>query len=146
MGPVNDPFSDSSQGLMRHRPQPTDMVLSEETTDELLSACRTTVGDELRSITYFTPDEYDHLYLREDLERGDNPEAFVENERQGFSSQRTYEWSELGEYEYTIRVFTEGHLVRVITDEEGVYVTTGDLTMDRFGELVEAIQSILNEE
>lgn len=122
------------------------MALSEETTDELLSACRTTVGDELRSITYFTPDEYDHLYLREDLERGDDPEAFVENERQGFSSQRTYEWSELGEYEYTIRVFTEGHLVRVITDEEGVYVTTGDLTMDRFGALVEAIQSILNEE
>ncbi|WP_336345613.1 DUF7522 family protein [Halalkalicoccus ordinarius] len=122
------------------------MALSDETTEELLSACRTTVGDELRSITYFTPDEYDHLYLREDLERGDDPEAFVENERQGFSSQRTYEWSELGEYEYTIRVFTAGHLVRVITDDEGVYVTTGDLTMDRFGALVEAIQSILNEE
>jgi hypothetical protein len=122
------------------------MTLSDETTDELLSACRTTVGDELRSITYFTPDEYDHLYLRDDLERGDDPEAFVENERQGFSSQRTYEWSELGDYEYTIRVFTEGHLVRVITGEEGVYVTTGDLTMDRFGELVEAIQSILREE
>ena len=122
------------------------MALSDETTEELLSACRTTVGDELRSITYFTPDEYDHLYLREDLERGDDPEAFVETERQGFSSQRTYEWSELGEYEYTIRVFTEGHLVRVITDNEGVYVTTGDLTMDRFGALVEAIQSILHEE
>lgn len=122
------------------------MTLSDEKTDELLSACRTTVGDELRSITYFTPDEYDHLYLREDLERGNDPEAFVENERQGFSSQRTYEWSELGDYEYTIRVFEMGHLVRVITDEEGVYVTTGDLTMDRFGELVEAIQSILREE
>jgi hypothetical protein len=122
------------------------MTLSDETTEELLSACRTTVGDELRSITYFTPDEYDHLYLRDDLERGDDPEAFVENERQGFTSQRTYEWSELGEYEYTIRVFTEGHLVRVITGEEGVYVTTGDLTMDRFGELVEAIQSILHHE
>lgn len=121
------------------------MALSEETTEELLSACRTTVGDELRSVTYFTPDEYDHLYLREDLERGDDPEAFVENERQGFSSQRTYEWSELGDYEYTIRVFEFGHLVRVIGDGEGVYVTTGDLTMDRFGELVEAIQSILRE-
>lgn len=121
------------------------MTLSDEKTDELLSACRTTVGDELRSITYFTPDEYDHLYLREDLERGNDPEAFVENERQGFSSQRTYEWSELGDYEYTIRVFEMGHLVRVITDEEGIYVTTGDLTMDRFGELVEAIQTILRE-
>ncbi len=122
------------------------MTLPEETVDELLSACRTTVGDELRSMTYFTPDEYDHLYLREDLERGDEPEAFVENERQGFSSQRTYEWSELGDYEYTIRVFESGHLVRVIADEEGIYVTTGDLTMDRFGELVEAIQSILRGE
>ena len=59
---------------MRRRLQPTDMALSDETTEELLSACRTTIGD-----------------------------------------------------------------------EEGVYVTTGDLTMDRFGELVEAIQSILRE-
>lgn len=118
------------------------MVL-EETADELVSACRTTVGDELRSLTYFTPEEYEHLYLREDLERGGESEAFVETERGGFSSQRTYEWSELGNYEYTIRVFESGHLVRVIGDGEGVYVTTGDLTMDRFGELVEAIRSIL---
>ena len=122
------------------------MTLSEEQADELLSACRTTIGDELRSLTYFTPDEYEHVYLREDLERGNDPEAFVENERHGFSSQRTYEWSELGEYEYTIRVFEFGHLVRVIGDDEGVYVTTGDLTMDRFGEVAEAIESILHEE
>lgn len=120
-------------------------MVSEETAEELVSACRTTVGDELRSLTYFTPEEYDHLYLREDLERGDDPEAFVENERGGFSSQRTYEWSELGEYEYTIRVFEFGHLVRVIGDEEGVYITTGDLTMDRFGEIAKAIHSILEE-
>lgn len=120
-------------------------MVSEETANELVSVCRTTVGDEMRSITYFTPEEYDHLYLREDLERGEDPEAFVENERMGFTSQRTYEWSELGEYEYTIRVFEFGHLVRVIGDEEGVYVTTGDLTMDHFGELVEAVQSILDE-
>jgi hypothetical protein len=118
-------------------------MVSEETAEELVSACRTTVGDELRSLTYFTPDEYDHLYLREDLKRGDDPEAFVENERNGFSSQRTYEWSELGEYEYTIRVFEFGHLVRVIGDREGVYITTGDLTMDRFGEIAEAVHSIL---
>lgn len=121
-------------------------TLSEETGEELLRACRATLGDELRSLTYFTDEEYDHLYLRDDLERGDDPEAFVENERQGFSSQRTYEWSKLGEYEYTIRVFEFGHLVRVIADDEGVYVTTGDLTMDRFGELVEAIQTMLEEE
>ena len=118
---------------------------SDELADELVSVCRTTVGDELRSITYFTPDSYDHIYLREDLERGENTEEFVENERMGFKSQRTYEWSELGDVEYTIRVMENGYLVRVITGEQGAYVTTDALTMNRFDELAEGVGEVLRE-
>ena len=118
---------------------------SDELADELVSVCRTTVGDELRSITYFTPDSYDHVYLREDLERGENTEAFVENERMGFESQRTYEWSELGDVKYTIRVMENGYLVRVITGKQGAYVTTDALTMNRFDELAEGVGEVLRE-
>ena len=118
---------------------------SDELVEELRSVCRTVIGDELRSVTYFTPDSYDHLYLREDLERGENKLAFVENERLGFTSQRAYAWSELGDYRYTIRAFDNGYLVRVIRGDQGAYVTTDALTMDRFEELAEAVGEVLTE-
>ena len=119
--------------------------ISEDVADQLLRACRTAIGDELRSLTHFTPDDYTHVYLRQDLKRGQDPMAFVETERLGFTSQRTYEWSELGEYRYTIRAFENGYVVRVIVGDHGAYVTTDALTMDRFDEVAEAIRSILAE-
>lgn len=119
--------------------------LSDEVADQLLSACRTAVGDELRSLTYFTRDDYRHIYLREDLERGPDPLAFVETERMGFASQDTYEWSELGEYKFTVRAFENGYVVRVIGDDSGAYATTDSLTMDLFWEVAEAMQQILEE-
>ena len=120
-------------------------VISEEMREQLLRTCRTTIGEEFRSLTYFTPDEYEHIYLREDLERGEDPLVFVENERQGFTSQRTYEWSELGSYRYTIRSFENGNLVRVIVGKHGAYMTTDPLSMDRFDELSEAVTAVLEE-
>ena len=120
-------------------------VISEEMSEQLLRTCRTTIGEEFRSLTYFTPDEYEHIYLREDLERGEDPLVFVENERQGFTSQRTYEWSELGPYRYTIRSFENGNLVRVIVGKRGAYMTTDPLSMDRFDELSEAVTAVLEE-
>ena len=120
--------------------------LSEEIAEELVRACRTTTGDELRSVTYFSRTDSAHLYLRDDLERGEDPVGFVETERLGFQSQTTYEWSELGEYRYTIRVFENGYIVRVIAGDHGVYVTTDQLTMDRFDELAEAVRGFIDEE
>lgn len=119
--------------------------ISEEVADELVRVCRTATGDELRSATYFSRTDSAHLYLRDDLKRGEDV-GFVETERLGFQSQTTYEWSELGEYRYTIRVFENGYIVRVIVGDHGVYVTTDPLTMDRFDEVAEAVRRFLTEE
>lgn len=118
--------------------------LSDATTEEIVRACRTQIGDELRSVTYFTPDNAQHLYLREDLERGDKL-GFVATERVGFDHQRTYNWSELGEYNFTLRDFDNGYLVRVIADTHGVYLTTDSLTMSQFEEVTNAVKRILDE-
>jgi hypothetical protein len=118
--------------------------LSDATAEEVVRACRTQIGDELRSITYFTPEDAQHLYLREDLERGDKL-GFVETERVGFDLQRTYNWSELGEYNFTLRDFENGYLVRIIADTNGVYLTTDSLTMSQFEEVTSAVKRMLDE-
>ncbi len=111
--------------------------------EELEHACRTAVGDRLRSITYFTADDYRLVYIRDDLESTDSLKAFVANERLGFSSQDTYRDPELGAYHATIRVFEHGYLTRVIDGHHGVFVTTDEMEIDRFHELMEAVESIL---
>ncbi|WP_265109921.1 DUF7522 family protein [Halosolutus halophilus] len=110
---------------------------------ELESVCRTAIGDGLRSITYFTADDYDQLYLRTDLERDADIERFVANERLGFTSQQTYGDSELGEYEFTIRVFEQGYVTRIIVGEHGVYVTADPLNMNEFHEVATAVRTVL---
>jgi hypothetical protein len=117
----------------------------DELTEELVSACRTTVGDELRSISYFTEDDVEQLYLRGDLDSTADLVGFAENERLGFRSQKAYTDTELGEYEFTIRVFGNGYLTRVIVGDHGVWVTTDTLSIDRFEELATAVRSVLRE-
>ena len=85
--------------------------------DELLSAARTGVGDELRSLTYFTEDDIDQLYLRSDLSQTADLVGFAENERNGFHAQSLYADSQLGAYVFTVRVFENGYLTRVIAHE-----------------------------
>jgi hypothetical protein len=111
--------------------------------DELLSATRTAIGDELRSLTYFTEEEVTQLYLRSDLSRTADLVGFAENERQGFHSQSLYADTQLGDYQFTVRVFENGYLTRVIAGEHGVWVTTDSMEMDRFEELASALMSIL---
>lgn len=121
----------------------TNGPISESLEDELVSAARTAVGDELRSLTYFTREEYEQIYLRSDLERDADLSAFAANERLGFTSQQTYGDSELGEYLFTIRVFDSGYLTRVIVGEHGAFVTTDELHMDLFTEIASAIRGVL---
>lgn len=119
-------------------PQPSD-----EHREELLSAARTATGDELRSLTYFTDDDVTQLYLREDLDRTADLVGFAENERHGFHAQAMYANTQLGDYRFTVRVFENGYLTRVIANDHGVWVTTDSMEVDRFEELASALAAIL---
>lgn len=110
---------------------------------ELLSACRTTVGDELRSLTYFTADGHRLIYLREDLEHEASIDDVARYERMGFVSQGAYRDPELGEYRATIRVFRNGYLTRAIVGDHGAFITTDEMKIERFGEMAEAVEEIL---
>lgn len=122
-----------------------DDLLDSDHVSELVSACRTTVGDELRSITYFTEDAVEQVYLRSDLDRTADLAGFADHERLGFQSQEAYRNTELGTYRFTIRVFENGYLTRVIVGDHGVWVTTDSLSIDRFEELATAARAVLAE-
>lgn len=114
--------------------------------EELISACRTVVGDELRSLTYFTAADVQQLYLRSDLERTADLVGFAEIERTGFRADDLYRGTQLGEYQATVRMFEDGYLTRVIVGETGVWVTTDVMSMERFEELATAVKSVLREQ
>ena len=110
---------------------------------ELLSAARTATGDELRSLTYFTEDGVEQLYLRSDLNQTADLVGFAENERQGFHAQALYANTQLGEYRFTVRAFENGYLTRVIANGHGVWVTADTMGIDRFEELAAALSGVL---
>lgn len=120
-------------------------ALREDVREELIHAARTVVGDELRSLTHFTEDSVDQLYLRSDLDPEANLTGFAETERLGFRSQWDYGASELGDYQFNIRVFEHGYLTRVIVGRHGVFVTTDPLARNRFEELASAMKGVLQE-
>lgn len=122
-----------------------DSVLATNDASELRSVCRTTVGDELRSITYFSEDAVEQLYLRTDLERTADLIGFAEVERMGFKSQTAYRNTQLGEYHATVRMFENGYLTRVIQGDHGVWVTTDGMSMDRFEELAVALRAVVSD-
>ena len=113
--------------------------------EQLVSACRTSVGDELRSVTYFTVDEEEQLYLREDLEAGADVGAFADNERLGFQTQAVYRDTELGEYLFNIRAFERGYLTRVVAGNHGAFVTTDEMEMNLFKDLASAVRTVLED-
>lgn len=118
--------------------------VSSEMQQKLLRVARSIVGDELRSVVFFTGDPVEQLYLRSDLDQTADLVGFAENERLGFRSQITYNESELGEYQFTIRVFDHGYLTRVIVATRGVWVTTDSMQIDRFEELATALADLLS--
>ncbi|WP_255168206.1 DUF7522 family protein [Natrononativus amylolyticus] len=122
----------------------TESALEPTAADELVSACRTTVGDELRSVTYFTDEAVEQLYLRSDLDQTADLVGFAAQERSGFGAQEAYRNSQLGSYLATIRMFEHGYLTRVVADSHGVWVTTDPLSMERFEELAAAITPALD--
>lgn len=119
------------------------MALSSDRAARLVRAARTTVGDELRSLTYFTETDVEQLYLRNDLDRTADLIGFAENERGGFHSKSLYRGTQLGTYQFTIRVFDNGYLTRVIAGDHGVWITTDGMKIDRFEELASAMAAEL---
>ncbi|MCO8266670.1 hypothetical protein NKF06_08740 [Haloferax sp. AB510] len=123
--------------------------------DALVSTCRTTLGDSLRSVVYFTRDDFDVLYVRRDLYDGDEIAAraakfeLVESERIGFGPQETYNVGggdtgpDFGEYEFTLRVFSDGFVGRVVSGDRGVIVTTDELELSEFEEMEVALRRML---
>ncbi|MDG5817806.1 hypothetical protein [Natronococcus sp. A-GB7] len=121
-------------------------LLNSEIADQIRTTCRTAIGDSLRSVTYFTRDDYEQLYLRGDLERDADLSTFIGHEWRGFKTAQTaYQQSELGDYNYTIRVFDNGFLIRVTNDREGVFVTTDGLTIKDFEEVATAVEAVLSD-
>ncbi|MFB6070653.1 MAG: hypothetical protein ABEJ76_06470 [Halanaeroarchaeum sp.] len=119
-------------------------LLDDEARDQLVSTCRTSVGDSLRSVTYFTRTAFEQLYLREDLARDADLSTFVGHERRAYETTHdVYGDSELGAYEYTIRSFENGFLLRVTAENEGVYLTTDGLTIQQFDKVATAIERTL---
>ncbi|AKU07411.1 MULTISPECIES: DUF7522 family protein [Haloferax] len=121
-------------------------LLPEEAKEKLVTVCRTAVGDSLRSLTYFSRFDYVQVYLREDLEQEADLNSFIGNEWHDFKmTQDAYRGSELGDYEYTIRVFENGYLVRITVEDFGVFVTTDGISMQDFEALAAATTEILDE-
>ncbi|QCS43529.1 hypothetical protein [Natrinema versiforme] len=121
-------------------------ILTSEAAEQIVATCRTAIGDSLRSVTYFTRDDFEQLYLRDDLERDADLSTFIGHEWRGFKTTQTaYEGSELGSYDYTIRVFENGFLIRVTNDSEGVFATTDGLTVKDFEEVATALDSFLTD-
>ncbi len=119
-------------------------LLTSDAVDQFVTTSQDAVGTALRSVTYFTRDDFEQLYLREELERNADLETFIGNEWRGFKvTQAAYEGSELGQYQYTIRAFDNGYLLRVTSEREGVFVTTDDLTLDEFEDLATALGDAL---
>lgn len=125
------------------------------TAEELVSAARTSLGDTLRTVVYFTPGAYDVLYVRSDLYEGrehayEAKAELVDLERVGFAEgpvrsavARRGRRSELGEYEFTVRFHEEGFVIRVIQDYCGALLTVDRMDVEAFEEAVTAIQRLL---
>jgi hypothetical protein len=121
-------------------------LLGNELADTIVTLCRTSLGDHLRSVTYFTHDDYEQLYLREDLAQDADLTTFIGNEWYGFKvTEGSYAETELGQYKYTIRAFENGYLVRYTTDHDGVFLTSDGLTTRRFDEVTAALRETLTE-
>ncbi|WP_224336310.1 DUF7522 family protein [Haloprofundus halobius] len=124
----------------------SDGLLTEKARDRLTTTCRTAVGDSLRSVTYFSRFDYEQVYLRSDLEQDADLSSFIGNEWHDFkTTQDAYHNSELGEYRYTIRVFDNGFLVRITTEDTGVFITTDGITMKDFQSLAAAVEPVLED-
>jgi hypothetical protein len=129
--------------------------LEEGLAGNLVSATRTSLGDTLRSVVYFTPSAFDVLYVRRDLYRSDEDARrakaqLVDFERTGFAEgpvrtvlARREDASDIGPYRFTVRFHEDGFVGRLIEGDAGVLVTTDSMDVSAFEEAATAIRGLL---
>jgi hypothetical protein len=119
--------------------------------DEIVSAVRTSVGDTLRGVVYFTPAAFDVLYVRQGLystrEATRRAKArLVEFEERGFDEEAGRADRDdvaIGDYEFTVRVHGEGFVVRILVGERGVLFTSDEIEIGAFDDAASAVRGLL---
>jgi hypothetical protein len=135
--------------------------ISESTAEQIVRAARTGLGEDLRSVIYFTPSAFDLLYLRSDLYG--TPEAarraksdLVDIERVGFAEtpvrtalvtdrrgRANRAVSSIGPYQFTVRFHTDGFVVRFLEGDRGILLTTDEMDVDEFRTFAGTITTLL---
>jgi hypothetical protein len=129
--------------------------IGQELAEGIVSAARTSLGDTLRTVVYFTPSSFDVLYVRSDLydsreqARGVK-EQLVEFERVGFAevparsavSERDATPT-IGPYQFTVRFHEDGFLLRVLGGDAGVLLTLDSMDVNAFEDAATAIKRLL---
>ncbi|MEY7851105.1 hypothetical protein AB7C87_18095 [Natrarchaeobius sp. A-rgal3] len=133
-------------------------TISDDLGAGLVSAARTSLGDTLRSVVYFTPSAFDVLYLRQDLYDSTDAartakERLVELERVGFAEvpvRTTITHHEdgtgIGPYEFTVRFHTDGFVIRVLEGDVGSILTTDSMDLNAFEDAATAVRHLLADE
>ncbi|ELY52984.1 DUF7522 family protein [Natronococcus jeotgali] len=130
-------------------------TISDDVATGLVSAARTSLGDTLRSVVYFTPSAFDVLYLRQEL-YGSMETAraakgkLVELERVGFAEvpvrtaiTRREDGTGIGPYEFTVRFHEDGFVVRVLEGDVGTIMTTDSMDLNAFEDAATAVRRLL---
>ncbi|RKD97416.1 DUF7522 family protein [Halopiger aswanensis] len=129
--------------------------ISEDVATGLVSAARTSLGDTLRSVVYFTPSAFDVLYLRQGLYDSTESartakEQLVELERVGFAEVpvraaivRREDGTGIGPYEFTVRFHEDGFVVRVLEGDVGTIMTTDSMDLNAFEDAATAVRRLL---
>ncbi|AGN02878.1 hypothetical protein L593_14720 [Salinarchaeum sp. Harcht-Bsk1] len=133
-------------------------ALTEEMSESIVSAVRTSLGDTLRSVVYFTPSNFDVLYTRQGLYESTHTvreakSQLVEFERTGFAegpvrtmlAQRE-DGTDIGAYEFTVRFHEDGFVVRILRGDAGVLFTTDSMDVNAFEDAASALTGLLAEE
>jgi hypothetical protein len=99
-------------------------------------------GDALRDVWVFDEDGQECLYIRDDVSTrldGHDPERYIDNERYGFITRRTYDDLTYASYQYTVRGFDEFTTFRTFLGGFGVLASVDRGPDHDFGELFDRL-------
>lgn len=124
--------------------------------DSVISAARTSIGETLRSVIYFTPEEMDLLYVRKDLYESrqgamEVKSRLVEFERAGFDEAPIRsvlsvpsDPRSIGAYNFSVRIHDDGFVLRILGSDGGVLLTTDDMEVETFEDAEVAISRLFD--